>query len=595
MASFPYIRAVWCLVAALSWGAVWMFGAGIAVPLPVVAAIVAGTPLLCIGLCLLDVRSTRLADARRQLAMDAAAAAASAAQAAETDMRRQLAESEKRCRSLRESQTDVFLVRDGDCRLICANDLFYSAFGLDRETALGQPFAPELRSGVGKNACGNDPLRFSWLENGENCIRSDQQIHTVSGWRWYAWQDRFVCDEQGNTIEIQSVGRDIDAFKATEAGLRAALRAAEDASNAKTAFLTSMSREICATINGTGGLARQILGTALSAEQQVYASAIVQSCESLSDLAEDILDSSKIADGKLNLVDERTVLRCQIEAIVERFGPRAHAKGIELAVVVAPNVPTSAYLDGRRLRRILATLIGLAIRNTGAGGVRLDVTRQVAGERGTLCFRLGDTATNLPPDWPDIAGAFDSAEISTQDPQVFDGVRLGLTVARRLVRAMGGSSGYEDPAANAETGGFWFTVPERPAEPALPPAATLADLSVAVIAANPVLRQALMVQIRYAGGEPASLALEGLRAADVIVVDAGTEAEPRPLIGPVPIIPTVVLLSPSAQANLPDLRERGFAGYLVKPVRLSSLVERVLMCARLGASRHSAKTLLHGG
>jgi CheY-like chemotaxis protein len=72
-----------------------------------------------------------------------------------------------------------------------------------------------------------------------------------------------------------------------------------------------------------------------------------------------------------------------------------------------------------------------------------------------------------------------------------------------------------------------------------------------------------------------------------MLIDAGTDAEPALPTGPVPQIPALVLLTPAARSKLSQLRSMGFADYLVKPVRQSSLVERLRARPKPGAVENS--------
>lgn len=520
--------------------------------------------------------SRRLAAAHAEALADAAGKTTAARRESE-GLQDRLSQCEARHRALLAAQTDVVLTRSADSRLVEANAPFFATFGLDAETALGQPFAPELDP-----ACSPAVSeRFARLQELGDCVRCDQRLRTATGWRWFDWQDRFARDGAGKIAEIHSIGRDIDAFKRTEAELQTALTAARGETRARTDFLTAMGREIRTSIGGMIGMARLLLDTGLSGEQRRYTMAMLQSGETLTSLSGDMLDVSKIETGA-PVAQERVRLTVLLDDALELFAPRAHAKGIELVGVVAPDVPAAVRIDGRRLNQVLCNLIGVAIKHTETGGVRLDVER--LAEVGRLRFRIHDVALRLSAaDRRDIARAL--AAGSLQDIGGFEGLCLGLAVTARLVRAIGGDIGVEP---NAEGGNsYWFTLPEL-ADLAASPVA-LGGLRIAVVAGNPVLRRALHDQIALAGGTTVSLTPDGLRRADLFLIDAGPGPEPRPLLDPVPFAPCLVLVPASAHADLNALRTRGFAGYLLKPVRLASLVERARVCTGIGAQTLAAR------
>jgi PAS domain S-box-containing protein len=487
--------------------------------------------------------------------------------AAAAAMNARLNQSETRYKGLVDAQGDAIFRRSADSRLTYGNDAFFKLFGLGPHSALGKPFAPELHPDSHAPLFGS----FAGLETGHARVRYDQHVRTAYGWRWLAWEDYAVRDSTGRLVEVQSVGRDITERKAMEEALTDARDKAEAASRAKSRFLATMSHEIRTPMNGVLGMARLLLETELRPEQRTYAGAITQSGEALLGLIGDILDFSKIESGMLTLEDEEADVRALAENVVELLAPRAHAKGIELIAVIAPQVPAAIRTDRMRLRQILTNLIGNAVKFTENGGVRLDIAL-VAGARSQVRFEVRDTGVGVPLEKRrEIFDEFVQADSS--HARKFEGTGLGLAICRRLVQAMDGEIGVDA----VEGGGslFWFTVPSIVAAPAAAGQTALNGLRVAVVTRNAVLREGLAAQIRAAGGEIAGPSEDGLRGAQVMLIDAGTEAEPLPPTGPVPGIPALVLVTPASRAKLAELKSLGFTGYLVKPVRQSTLAEQV--------------------
>ena len=485
----------------------------------------------------------------------------------------QLHESEARYKGLVDAQGDVILRRAPDSRLTYANDSFFKLFGLELEKALGAPFAPELHANSRAPYFG----RFGGLETGKARARYDQHVRTAYGWRWIAWEDYAIRDARGQLIEVQSIGRDITERKALEDALMEARDRAEAASRAKSGFLATMSHEIRTPMNGVLGMARLLLETELAPEQRTYVEAIEKSGGALLALIEDILDFSKIESGTITLEEDEVEPRAVVEGIVELLAPRAHAKGIEIVAAFQPDTPEVVLADAMRLRQILINLVGNAVKFTETGGVRVDV-RPVEGRgRRTLLFEVRDTGVGVPQDKREEI-FIDFAQADSSHARRFGGTGLGLAISRRLVAAMGGEIGVDAPPGGGSL--FWFTLPAIVMREG-GESRRLAGRKVALLSRNAVLREGLAAQIAAAGGAsvpigfPGALENPDIGAVDTVLVDAGTDGEAQLPAWPYPYIRAIALLTPGARGMLGQLQTRGFATYLVKPVRQSSLVGRI--------------------
>ncbi len=539
-------------------------------PRPVFAALMSGVIAFILHGYLRARQRSELLD-RQAAQLQAVAGRLEQSLASSAAANAQLNRSEIRYKGLVDAQGDAIFRRSADSRLTYGNDAFFKLFGLNPRQAIGRPFAPDLHPESRAPLFGS----FAGLETGRARVRYDQHVRTAYGWRWLAWEDYAVRDGLGRLVEVQSVGRDITERKALEDALTEARDRAEAGSRAKSGFLATMSHEIRTPMNGVLGMARLLLETDLKREQRSYAEAIEQSGEALLTLIGDILDFSKIESGMMSFEEDEVDLRSMVERAIELQTPRAHAKDIELVAIIAADVPRSVRTDGVRLLQVLNNLVGNAIKFTDRGGVRIDAAMVEGRERRFLRFEVRDTGVGVPAEKrKEIFEEFVQADSS--HARKFGGTGLGLAISRRLIEGMGGEIGIEPALGQGSV--FWFTMPAIVVSPApqIEEPRPLGGLRFAVISRNALLREALIAQIRAAGGAVSGFADDGddEHKINYVFIDAGAGAMPDPRALPDADIPSFVLLAPAALGKLTELVDKGFAGHLVKPVRPAALLER---------------------
>ena len=131
-------------------------------------------------------------------------------------LERELRESEERYRGLVESQRELIVRVTPEGKITFVNDAYCNKFGKTHEELIGSTFTPLVHE---KDLAATLEA-MKGLENPPNRIYLEQRSMTVEGWRWIAWEDYAIKDEQGSTIEIQGTGRDITERKEAERILR---------------------------------------------------------------------------------------------------------------------------------------------------------------------------------------------------------------------------------------------------------------------------------------------------------------------------------------------------------------------------------------
>src|SRR3954469_9721727 len=344
-----------------------------------------------------------------------------------------LKEAEARATSLLEAQGDLIVRRDNGGRVTYVNDAYCALAGTARDALLGTTVAlTSLRQG-----------RASTLPDGTRL--RDEQIMTADGPRWIAWRDVVVWTEKAEHAEVQSVGRDVTDRIEAERALADARDAAEAASGAKSRFLAMVSHEIRTPLNGILGMAGLLQDTPLTAEQTTYVKATVTSGTALLSLIEEILDFSKVEAGKLELEMHPFSLVAMVEDIVELLGPRAQAKGLEIASDVDERLPKRVIGDATRLRQVLLNLAGNAIKFTETGGVGVSV--ETGPNDDEIVFEVRDTGIGIAPEQQTrIFHEFEQADGGSA--RKFGGTGLGLAISRRIVERMDGRLEVESKAGD---------------------------------------------------------------------------------------------------------------------------------------------------
>jgi signal transduction histidine kinase/CheY-like chemotaxis protein len=367
--------------------------------------------------------------------------------------------------------------------------------------------------------------------------------------RRFEWRERILPD--GARF---AVAREITRYA----------HASEQALRAKTTLFATMTHELRTPLNGILGMAELLEASKLEPNERTYVDAIKQSGALLLDLITDVLDYARLDAGPVALETAEFDPESVLQDVAELLSPRAHAKGLELVVVVHGQTPTSVRGDDGKLRQILFNLAGNAIKFTESGGVSIEVSPR-AKER--LRFAVRDTGPGVAPDKQRLI--FD--EFVQADPGVarrYGGAGLGLAVVKRLAHAMGGEAGLSSRPGEGAV--FWVDLP-LPATAATPKAQPLSNVGVALLTTSPLRRRALEVALTTMGARTSELA-----HADVAIVDGdggqiaqASQAKAR-----------VALVRQERRDAIERCRAEGIAHYVLTPFRRRVLAERLLLALR---------------
>jgi len=254
--------------------------------------------------------------------------------------------------------------------------------------------------------------------------------------------DYFYADREGGLIAL--VRTDFTEIQRhqleQEEALRAALATAEQASAAKSEFLSRMSHEIRTPMNaiiGMDTLAAQAIGNDERVADCI--GKIGLSARYLLSLINDILDMSRIESGKMLLKNDRFLFRELITSINTIIYNQTKAKGLDYECTVASDVDEAYLGDVMKLQQVLINMLGNAVKFTPRGKVSLSVSKlSVKGDQTNLRFVISDTGIGIKEEnLKRIFGAFEQED--TTGTTTFGGTGLGLAIFRNFVNLMGGT------------------------------------------------------------------------------------------------------------------------------------------------------------
>jgi len=310
---------------------------------------------------------------------------------------------------------------------------------------------------------------------------------------------------RGQAQELHARGQELraqaDELRAQAGRLQALHTEAERINRVKDEFLATLSHELRTPLNAIVGWAHLLVSGGLDAQRQTTAAeTILRNAHAQTRLVDDLLDVSRIINGKLLLQLSPVDLATVVAAAIELVRNAADAKEIELRSSLPPGAVMVG--DAERLRQVVWNLLSNAVKFTRKHG-RVEVRLELRDSQ--LELTVSDTGVGIDPEFVShMFERFSQADSSTTRPH--GGLGLGLAVVRHLVELHGGTVG----AASKGLGhGATFIV----------------TLPVRAVAEAPRALRAVERRGDEGSASPAPLALHGLR---VLVVD--DEADARELV-----------------------------------------------------------------
>lgn len=460
---------------------------------------------------------------------------------------------------------------------------------------IGNPFSDCIWE---KNRKGWNEVYSKFVNGEKNFARiiSRHKIEKISSLRW--WQinlKRIVLDN--TPISILTIS-DITNIKLMEHKHRLEMDAVEKAAEVKTQFLANTSHEIRTPIHTIIAVSELLTSTELDPEQSEYTGQIKFAADVLLSLVNDILDISKMEAGKLEIAYTWFDLKKLVDQLVSLTTLEAHKKGIEVGVEIGRNVPVMIYSDPVRINQILVNLINNAIKFTKVGQVTIKIVEESRdNEHSLLYFEVADSGIGIPFEKQSrLFNAFQQADSTTT--RKFGGTGLGLYISKNLVERLGGELKFRSLEKRGSTFFFNISTPSQlDTTENIIPSGFFDGTTVLLVDDNPVIR-AITANYIISWGcivKECSSAIEALellrsedgKSIDVTLVDQhmvgidgwqfASEVHSDSSINHHKLI-LMTLQGAKSTAEEAKMKLLGwFKGYIAKPLRVESLVEKIFM------------------
>lgn len=238
---------------------------------------------------------------------------------------------------------------------------------------------------------------------------------------------------------ILTITRDISELKRYQREIIAAKEVAEETSRAKSNFMANISHELRTPMNGIVGFSNLLEGSGLSGPQREFNEMVRASSLHLLGLINDIFDFSRLGASKLKLENEPFDVAACVKNSVKVFMEQAAKRSLTLSCAIDPAMDFNVLGDQMRFKQVIFNLLSNAVKFTDEGGIEVEAkTAARDGGRCVVSLTVKDTGIGIAVGQTrEIFEMF--RQLENPRNKSGGGAGLGLTIARGLVEAMGGT------------------------------------------------------------------------------------------------------------------------------------------------------------
>jgi len=233
---------------------------------------------------------------------------------------------------------------------------------------------------------------------------------------------------------------------------------AEQSSILKTEFLRNISHEFLTPMNIVLGMTEMLVeDTELTEEQRHFTSAVMKAGKQLMDILTNMLNFSQQFKGELKQVITQFQVHKIVDNVLKRLSPTAQAKDLQISTEIAPSLYMPLRGNRDYMDKVLSKLVDNAIKFTEQGEIVIRVQAETSNDdKQWVRFEVVDTGIGIRDEKKaDLFEVF--SQIDGSSTRVYDGVGMGLAVAKMFTESMGGEIGVESHLDKGST--FWFKVP----------------------------------------------------------------------------------------------------------------------------------------
>ena len=387
--------------------------------------------------------------------------------------------------------------------------------------------------------------------------------------------------------EVSTARDNIEAIRAE------AEQAIQAAAQARSGFLSLLSRELRTPMNGVAAVADLLRRQPIGPDAQAYVQTIMDSSETTLRILEDALDLARAEAGELTLDPQPVLLRQLMDDLDNVWGPRAVQDGVSLMIGYDGDTELYTKIDGPRLRQVFNHLIGNALKFARNGVVEASLSAKATGDNIVFSARVRDNGPGIAPTRIpglfEVAGAHDGSKVGG----------LGLPICHLVLKAMGGAIRVDSNPGQGVTFSFEITAPRAQVDTDAAPASNVARLDdrglttqphILIVddnATNRVVAQDLceMFGCTSAQAEDGVEALEAVQSGryDLILMDIkmprmdGVEATQaiRALAGDTGRTPIIALTANADPEDAKRYLSIGMAAVVEKPIKPERLMQAI--------------------